>query len=217
MQLVDFRKLCEKQTLEYDTQIGRGHNRDAIGHWVRLASYYVAFPIYKVGIKGQTVLFIHFGWDLAALSCVFVERLLLALFCWMIGHFLDNIDGTIARVRGEANPKWGEIDVHLHLIANMIFWLILMIQTEMYFVVWALLVFRMMCEFQRRKKKYSERWGERSRLWYWIVLPTNVNMIYFSYVVFALLGWIQVYIILYMVYYGGAVSGQLLQKFDMRR
>ena len=212
MKFTEFKNKCEKRASEYDMSIGRTHNRDAIGHWVRLASHYVAFPIYKAGIKGQTVLFVHFGCDLVALICVLAGKPLIALFFWATGHFLDNIDGTIARIRGESDPKWGEIDIHLHLIANMIFWVILGVQADMGLQVMMLLAARVVCESHRNEKQYSERWGEKSRLWYWLALPTNVNIVYIGYVTFALLGAHEVYVVLYMTYYYSIALGQSLNK-----
>jgi len=197
---------------DYDSSLGRKYNRDAYSHKIREWSRYLTYSFYKVGLKGQHVLFAHFWCDLAALVSVFVQRPLFALGFWLTGHVLDNCDGDLARIRDEADAKWGEIDVHLHLIASMVFWVILGIQGDVMVQITMLLAARVVCESHRGEKKYSERWGEKSKLWYWLVLPTNVNIIYMSYVVFALIGELWIYVFLYTVYYYSIALGQSLKK-----
>jgi len=197
---------------QYDEELGRKYNRDAYSHKIREWSRYLTYYFHKVGLKGHHVLFAHFVMDITALIFVASGSPLLALTSWLIGHILDNVDGDLARVRGESDAKWGEIDVHLHLIANMIFWLIIGVQANMGLQVMMILAARVVCESHRGEKKYSERWGERSRLWYWLVLPTNVNIMYLSYVVFALANVIDIYIVTYMLYYYSIALGQSLKK-----
>jgi len=200
---------------EYDKELGRKYNRDAYSHKVREWSRYLTYYFHKVGLKGQHVLFAHFVMDVTALVFVALDNPFMALTSWLIGHILDNMDGDLARVRGESDAKWGEIDVHLHLMANMAFWVIIsfkMLEPVTIYMLFALLAARVICESHRSEKKYSERWGERSRLWYWIVLPTNVNIMYLSYVPFALAGLLDIYVGLYAVYYYSIALGQLLKK-----
>jgi len=197
---------------KYDKELGRKYNRDAYSHKIREWSRYLTYYFHKVGLKGQHVLFAHFVMDITALIFVALGSPLLALTSWLIGHILDNVDGDLARARGESDAKWGEIDVHLHLIANMVFWVIIGVQTDMGLQVMMILAARVICESHRGEKKYSERWGERSRLWYWMALPTNVNIIYMSYVVFALFGAYGFYVALYLFYYYSIFLGQSLKK-----
>ena len=213
--MTEFLLKLERLQQEYDEELGRKYNQDAYSHKIREWSRYLTYYFYKAGLKGHHVLFAHFMMDIAAL--VFVARgiPLLALTLWLIGHVLDNSDGDLARFRGEADSKWGEIDVHLHLIANMAFWVIIGFQALEAITVYALLALlaaRVICESHRSEKSYSERWGERSRMWYWLVLPTNVNIMYMSYVVFALAGFLDVYVGLYACYYYSIFLGQSLKK-----
>ena len=208
----EFLKNLERLQREYDKELGRKYNRDAYSHKIREWSRYLTYYFYKSGLRGQHVLFAHFMMDITALVFVAWGEPLYALGFWLTGHVLDNSDGDLARFRGEANPKWGEIDVHLHLCANMIFWVIIGIQADMGLQVMMILGARVICEAHRSEKKYSERWGERSKLWYWLVLPTNVNIMYLSYVGFALLGAYDVYVFSYMIYYYSIALGQTLNK-----
>lgn len=211
----DFLLKLEHLQREYDKELGRKYNQDAYSHKIREWSRYLAYIFYKAGLRGHHILFTHFACDIAALIFVALGSPLLALTSWLIGHILDNVDGDLARARGESDPKWGEIDVHLHLMANMAFWVIIsfqMLEVVTIYMLIVLLATRVICESHRGEKKYSERWGERSRLWYWLVLPTNVNIMYLSYVVFALTGFLDVYVGLYAVYYYSIFLGQSLKK-----
>ena len=208
----EFLETLELRQQAYDGKLGRKYNRDAYSHKVRKWSRYLTYLFYRVGLRGPHILFAHFQMDMCALYWVFWGQPLRALAYWFVGHVLDNCDGDLARARGESDPKWGEMDVHLHLVANMVFWVIIGIQVDMGSHVMMLLAARVVCESHRSEKKYSERWGERSRLWYWLVLPTNVNIMYMSYAVFALLGGLPTYIALYQMYYVAIAIGQSVKK-----
>jgi phosphatidylglycerophosphate synthase len=200
--------MAKSQTLEYDQKIDRIQNRDAFGCWIREGSYYLTWMFYQAGLKGYHVLFLHFAFDLIALLFVYLGHPLVAAGFWFGGHVLDNCDGVLARARNEQDMKWGEIDVRLHLIANMIFWCIIGFQLEVTGIVMILLASRVVTEYFRQQKSNKNRYGERSRIWKIIVWPTNVNLIYAFYVVFFLAGLLDFYVWGYASYLFLAALGQ---------
>lgn len=204
MNFKQFEENCQSLQSFYDESIGRTHNRDSFFHGVRDVSRYLTFVFYKMNLRGQHILFAHFSCDAIALWCVIYSEPWQALLFWLLGHVLDNCDGDLARIRGETDPKWGEIDIHLHLIMNMLFWIVIG-DTQ---IVMVILASRVVMEALRQGLRYSDRYGERSRLWKLAVLPTNVNMMYLSYVLFYYSGLVEVYLLLYAIYFIGASIGQ---------
>lgn len=213
MKIDEFVNICRQQTFEYDVSINRTHNRDAIGRWVRELSYRLSYVLVKLDLRGQDVLMLHFGLDLAALSFVMLSEPLMALACWFFAHLLDNCDGVVARYRNEQDLKWGELDITLHLIANMAFWLIIGLQVGAQYMIAVLLAARVVQEYFRNKKTNKDRYGERSRMWKLIVWPTNVNAIYAMYVGVALLNWLDYYVLAYASYLTCAACYQVFQHF----
>lgn len=204
----EFKEKCAFQTMLYDQSIGREYNQDAIGKWVRNLSYYLVFICYRLGLKGQHILLTHALCDLVALYFVYANKPIMALIFWLVAHVWDNVDGALARIRNEAHPKWGELDVHLHLVANMWFWIILALQTWNMGIV-IILGMRVINEWHRDKIG-MERYGEKSRMWKWLAYPTNVNAIYLSYVPFAYFNRLDIYIVIYLLYFSGIAIGQSL-------
>lgn len=204
MKYRDFKIRCEQLTSEFDETIGREYGRDAIGHWVRQMSIPVVYLCYISKIKAQWVLFAHFVSDGIALVFVYKNKPLIALSFWLFAHFLDNIDGQLARMRDETDMKWGKLDIHLHLIANMLFWVIINAPI--------VLAGRVICEVHRNRLgedvDSKPRWGEQSKLWYWLSKPTDINMMYLGWMSFALMGKIEYYVMLYSVYYVIIALGQ---------
>jgi hypothetical protein len=135
---------------------------------------------------------------------VWKHKSLIALSLWLFAHFLDNIDGQLARMRNEASVKWGKLDIHLHLIVNVLFWVIMHAPV--------VLAGRVICEVHRNRQGQDVdskgRWGEQSKLWYWLAKPTDINMMYLVWVPFALAGKLEYYVILYSSYYVVIALGQ---------
>jgi len=211
MNFKDFVGRLQGMEDDYNKDIDRKFNVNTCTKYPRKISRYLTFILYKLDfIKGHHVLAAHFVSDLAALYYVYLQDPFGVLGFLLLSHLFDNCDGDLARIRGESDPKWGEIDVHLHLITNMVFWVILGFLFP--FLVLILFAARVVCEAHRGEKKYSDRYGERSKLWYWLVLPTNVNMMYLSYIAFAIFGMVESYVVLYMVYHCIIAVGQSVKK-----
>jgi len=212
----DFVTKLQSMEDDYNEEIDRKFNVNTCTKYPRMVSRYLTYFLYKLGfIKGPHVLLAHSASDLISLYFVYIGEPLYVLGFLLLSHLFDNCDGDLARIRDEADPKWGEIDVHLHLITNMAFWVIIgfhMLEPITIYMLFALLGARVVCESHRSEKEYSKRWGERSRFWYWLVLPTNVNIMYLSYVPFALAGLLDIYVGLYAVYYYSIALGQSLKK-----
>lgn len=197
------------QVLE-DEKNGRLYNQDSFGHWVRDASRYLTFVFWKLGFKAHYVLFMHFACDLPALFQVWQSNYVQALGLWALGHFLDNCDGDLARIRGEAKPEWGEIDVLLHTWANAGFWIILGLKTEAWLIVTGILALRVINQWHRGRFKNGERFGEKSRVLKWAAYPLNVNFMYFAFALFGILEQLNVYILSYFCYHAVVAGGQSL-------
>jgi len=196
------------QQLE-DKRTGRVYNMDNFGHWLRVASRRLTYVFYRVGLHGPHILLAHFVAELIAVYFVFTERPLIAISLWLFSYVLDNCDGDLARARGEAKPGWGVIDVLGHLWANMLYWPVLGYLTGAWPVVCAILCLRVIMEMHRGQHKTTgDRYGERSRLWRWVVLPTDITIMYMLYVPFALIGHIEIYLYCYLAYFGLASVGQ---------
>lgn len=191
----EYLQVCE------DEKNGRLYNRDSFGHWVRDASRYLTFVFWKLGFRAHYVLFLHFVCDLLALFQVWQENYGQALGLWALGHFLDNCDGDLARVRGEARPEWGEIDVLLHTWANAGFWIVLGVKTEAWLIVSVVLALRVINQWHRGRFKNGERFGERSKLLKWVAYPLNVNFMYAGFAFCGMFGLIPLYLQLYLVYH----------------
>lgn len=211
MRLKRFIELCRDHTAHYDTCIGRQYNQDSFGRWVREGSYYLTYIFYRLGFKGHYVMFLHFGFDAVALYFVATGEPLFALAMWLIAHVADNCDGSLARYRGEADERWGQIDVMLHTWGQVVFWCILAARTDIRMIV-VLLATRVVTEWHRGGFKTGERYGERSRLWKWAAQPTNVNIMYAAYAVFAVTGFEWYYVFLYMWYFVLIAVGQSAAK-----
>ena len=199
-----------------DKRTGRKYNMDNFGHWLRVASRRLTYVFYLAGLKGPHILLLHFITELIALVYVFLGSPFVAVVFWLISYILDNCDGDLARARGEAKPGWGEIDVLGHLWVNMIYWPLLGYITGAWPLVASILSVRVIMEAHRGKyKKVGDRYGERSKLWRWIVFPTDITIMYLAYVPFALYGCIEYYLYGYFFYYLLAAAGQsavLLRK-----
>ncbi len=154
----------------------------------------------------------HFTCDLGALTFVYFGYPLFALYLWLLGHILDNCDGDLARIRDEADPKWGELDVHLHLLMNLGFWVVLLFIYEYAILIGVILAARVLSEFHRSKTKI--RYGERSRLWKWIAYPTNINAMYVFYGISAATGMFEVFLFFYLAYIPGIALGQSLKTIE---
>lgn len=192
-----------------DEMTGRVHNMDNFGHWVRVLSRRLTYVFYRIGLKGPNILFSHFIVDLIALFLVWRGAPLGAMAAWLISYVLDNCDGDLARARGEANSGWGRVDSLLHTWGNAIYWPLLGALTGAWPVVAVVLALRVVMEHHRGQyQKTGDRYGERSRLWSWIVLPTDVTIMYLIYVPFALAGRLEWYLYGYLVYYLIAALGQ---------
>lgn len=198
----EYLQVCE------DEKNGRLYNRDSFGHWVRDASRYLTFVFWKLGFRAHYVLFLHFVCDLLALFQVWQENYGQALGLWALGHFLDNCDGDLARVRGEARPEWGEIDVLLHTWANAGFWIVLGVKTEAWLIVSVVLALRVINQWHRGRFKNGERYGEKSQSFKWAAYPLNVNFMYAAFAVCGLLNVVSWYLWSYLVYHFFVVSGQ---------
>jgi len=193
---------------EYNIKMNRKYNVNTCTKHPRKISRYLTYVLYKLGfIKGHHVLFAHSVSDVVALYFVYTQEPLTALGFWLLSHLFDNCDGDLARIRGESDPKWGDIDVHLHLIMNMAFWTILSVTVSPVLVV-PILASRVVLEFHRQQKRYGDRYGEKSQAWKIIVWPTNVNMMYLIFVVFACLNLVEFYLLMYAIYFIGAAIGQ---------
>ena len=133
---INFKDFVEKlQGMEdiYNERIGRRLNPRTfhIKH-LRKISRYLTYFLYKLKfVKGHHILFVHFILDIVALFFVFLTMPLWAFIFWFIAHIFDHCDGDLARIRNEADMKWGDIDGHLHLGANIIFWVILGFQLQL--------------------------------------------------------------------------------------
>ena len=193
---------------KYNIKMDRKFNVNTCTKYPRKISRYLTYVLYKLGfIKGHHVLFAHSVSDVVALYFVYTQEPLTALGFWLLSHLFDNCDGDLARIRGEVDFKWGDIDVHLHLIMNMAFWVILSVTVSSVLIV-PILASRVVLEFHRQQKGYGDRYGEKSQVWKIIVWPTNVNMMYLIYVIFACFSLIEVYLLLYAIYFIGASIGQ---------
>jgi len=186
---------------DHDKEIGRIQNRDAFSHKIRIWSRYLTYVFYKIGLHGPHILLLHFICDSIALYFVWSSEPILACVMWFTGHILDNSDGDLARALDEADPKWGLIDTYLHLLGNMVFWLILSVQVpEMVKFFLVLFASRVANEWLRQQKEYGDRYGERNLVWRLVVLPTDVNIMYLLYVICALLNALNFYIMAYALY-----------------
>ena len=204
-----FERNLEHLQQEEDRLTGRVYNMDNFGHWLRVLSRRLTYVFYRAGLHGPHVLFAHFVFDLAALYFVYIQMPLAALVPWLVAHVLDNCDGDLARARGEAKPGWGQIDNLMHTWGNMIFWSVLGIVTGAWHLVATILAIRVVMEHHRSSyRTVGERYGERSRLWSWIVFPTDVTIMYLLYVPFALAGHLGWYLLGYLAYYLVAALGQ---------
>lgn len=193
---------------DYNRQINRRFNVNTCTKYPRKISRYLTFILFKLNIKAPWVLAAHSISDLVALWFVALGNPLIALGFWLLSHILDNCDGDLARARNELDMKWGEMDVFLHLWANILFWIILALRTDLLFSAMILLGARVVQEYFRQKQTNETRYGERSKIWKFITWPTNVNMIYLSYVIFALWGLVDLYLALYATYFLLAAVGQ---------
>jgi len=192
-----------------DARTGRVYNMDNFGHWVRVLSRRLTYVFYRAGLSGPHILLAHLLVELLALYFVIQGEPLIAMALWLAIYVLDNCDGDLARARGEAKPGWGDIDNLGHTWANMIFWPIVGFLTGAWPAIAALLALRVVMEHHRGKfRTVGDRYGERSRLWRWIVFPTDVTIMYLVYVPFALGGRLEWYIAGYLFYYLTAAFGQ---------
>ena len=209
-----FREKCESQTTKEDVRTGRKYNRDSFSHWIREAAYLVLYFLLPLGFRGHHFLFIHFGIDLMALYFVWKEMPIAMFVCMMTAHWIDNMDGVAARYRNESHDDWGRLDILLHLLALMIFWIIVGCLTKMWVWIVALLSFQVVNMWHRAQlevkgeKFVVQRWGEKSYFWKLSVLPTNVAWIYTFYMIFALMNQLDLFIMGYTFYLGLAAMGQ---------
>lgn len=174
---------------------------------MRNGSYYLTYVFYKTGWKAPQVLLLHFAFDLCALVMVALYEPLYALLYWLLAHVADNCDGALARARDETDMKYLAIDVHLHLWANMIFWVIVYAHTGSALAV-ALLAARVVMESFRSQTTNETRYGQKSRMWAIITKPTDMNVMYLLYVPFALAHQLEWYVAGYAIYYALAAVGQ---------
>ena len=150
MHIQEFIKKLEILQQQYDKEIGRKYNRDSFFHGIRTASRYLTYIFYKLGLRGHHVLVLHFLFDIIALYCVALDKPLYALVFWFSAHVMDNCDGDLARIRNEADLKWGKVDIHLHLLANMLFWFLMAFKTSPE-TISVILASRVVCEFHRNR------------------------------------------------------------------
>ena len=192
-----------------DARTGRVHNMDNFGHWLRVLSRRLTYVFYRLGVRGPDILFAHIGVEMIALYAVLQGRPLTAMALWLTAYILDNCDGDLARARDEAQPGWGKVDVLGHLWSNMIYWPLLGFLSGAWHLVAVTMALRVIMEYHRGQYQTTgNRYGERSRLWSWVVLPTDITIMYLAYVPFALTGRLEWYICGYLVYYALAALGQ---------
>jgi len=93
---------------DYNEEIDRKFNVNTCTKYPRKVSRYLTFILYNFGfVKGHHVLAAHFISDLVALYYVYLQEPFGVLGFLLLSHLFDNCDGDLARIRGEADPKWG--------------------------------------------------------------------------------------------------------------
>lgn len=195
---------------DFNQKHGRIHklSQDSMGRSWRDFSRHFTWIFYKLGISANAVTLSHFVFDSAAVVMIALQEPLLAVLCWAIGHLLDSSDGDLARVTRGPNMLAGQADTLFHLSATVAFFIVAgwLYQNHLIFLLAGYLIMI----WHRSKVQTKDRWGERSKLWFWIVRPTEVTTVYLAYVFAFYLNVVEYYILFYSIYFVLAATGQSL-------
>ena len=206
--LKDYIDECERLQLEHDKAIGRKYSTDSFSHTVREYSRYFSYILYRMNIRGHHVLILHFIYDLMACAAVYYQAPWHAASFWLFAHFLDNMDGDLARIRGEARPEWHAVDVALHTAANALFWVCYASSYGNVIAVCTVLGAETVQIYMR--SLIENRHGEKSVWWHLLALPTNINVQNISYCTLAMAGLGYEFATVFAIYVCMVAVGQLV-------
>jgi len=201
--LRDFLASCEKMQQDHDSSVGRNYNQDSFGHWVRKASRYLTYIFFRLGVRGEHLLFAHGVMDWLAIGAFATHHVWTALALMAAAHVLDNCDGDLARARGEASPEWQEVDHLFHTITNNLFWvMVALCYGQGQYLVPAIIILparNIMGYFRWRAGK--REFGERGKLWSILTYPTNINVQHIGFALAVLSATTPYFIGFFAVYY----------------